>query len=90
MFVSKPRDTKGNLFDVTYHEPSTNKKLHLQGVFPIVNGTIDHEQAYARVGHHKEHHADRESVVPLSAIASSNACGKRVKPTMSSLVQCPS
>lgn len=89
IFVSKPRDTQGNLFNVMYHEPSTNEKLYLQGVFPIINGTIDHGQAYARVGPHREHRTNIGSVVPLSAIASSSTCGKRVKPTMSSPVPCP-
>ena len=66
-----------------YRDPSTGRKLYLQGVFPIINGTVDHSQAYARVGHRKDHYNISGNIVPLSAIASSTGCGQQVNITQS-------
>lgn len=59
-----------------YDDPSTGNRLYLQGVFPLVNGMVDHRQAYARVGNFSDHYNINGNVVPLSGIVSSNTCGQ--------------
>ena len=62
-----------------YKDPSSGDTLYLQGVFPLVNGTVNHTQAYARVGYRSAHYNISGNIVPLSAIASSNTCGQKAK-----------
>lgn len=83
-FRTKPRDTNANVYDVVYDEPSTGERWYLQGVFPIVNGTVDHSQAYARVGALSAHYNISGNIVPLSALPSSNTCGQQGDVVMSS------
>ena len=75
------------MYDIVYDNPSTDERWYLQGVFPIVNGTVDYQQAYARVGDRSEHYNISGNIVPLSAIPSSSTCGQQEELTMSSDIQ---
>ena len=75
------RRGQSSAYDIVYDNPSNGERWYLQGVFPIVNGTVDHGQAYARVGERSAHYNISGNVVPLSAIATSNTCGGQ--PTIS-------
>ena len=77
-FKARRRDPQSNVYTIVYDHPSNNgERWYLQGVFPIVNGTVDHGQAYARVGERSAHYNISGNIVPLSAIATSNTCGEQ-------------
>jgi len=70
-------EREGNRYTITYNNPSTSEKWYLQGVFPIVNGSVNYQEAYARVGERSAHYNINGNIVPLSGISISSICGRQ-------------
>ena len=78
----------GDRYTITYNNPSASEKWYLQGVFPIVNGSVNYQQAYARVGEKSAHYNINGNIVPLSAIPISTTCGKQSLTSNGVVVPC--